>query len=317
MVEIQRRTYDPTGQFLVQDFWKELSAHENLPSISPGRTIPNSVADAKNQRLNRITADKEHMILKRQVPFSPDLDDQQEEGSEPGPLNKPESFQYEPKDGPKVDFDRLANRFGAAGAAATQSLAKEGKYNMTDFSYVSARTGADSSSAEQVGLALKRDTVDVLDPNVPLDTVLAQVNIIRAQLTEIQIRMQAAEMQARNEKIRGLQDQSTDVNSMLPSGADSSTKVDWNKIGSDKKERLEAILKSVDMALDMSNVTKGDLEKVLNKLRTLIDQNNSTQQLETARLQNLTNIFNQAYEITSNFIQRLSKLKDAIIAALR
>lgn len=65
------------------------------------------------------------------------------------------------------------------------------------------------------------------------------------------------------------------------------------------------------------DMTKGQIDAAVNKVKGMIDAANNTNQMDMLRLQSLTNKRNEAFDVMSNFIKKMQDSRSSIIGNMR
>lgn len=124
--------------------------------------------------------------------------------------------------------------------------------------------------------------------NVDLETAMMAIQTNRSQLLETQLRTQLTDVQARNEQLKKLSDQMTDLN----------------------KKIVEALQRG-DLA------TMRQLSTTVAQLKAQYDSLSNTQQMDMLKLQSLTNKRNEAFDLMTNFIKKMADARSSILGNMR
>lgn len=65
------------------------------------------------------------------------------------------------------------------------------------------------------------------------------------------------------------------------------------------------------------STTKGEIETAISKIKSQIDANNSTQQLDMLRLQSLSSRRNEVFDLITNFVKKMQDIRNSIISNIR
>lgn len=68
---------------------------------------------------------------------------------------------------------------------------------------------------------------------------------------------------------------------------------------------------------DLSYKTKGELESAISKVKSLIDSESNSQQMDMLRLQSLNNRKNESIDILTNFMKKMQDSRNSIIGNMR
>ncbi len=80
-------------------------------------------------------------------------------------------------------------------------------------------------------------------------------------------------------------------------------------------EKLQTACGAANITLEVEN--KGQLEKTIENLKSMIDSQSNSQQMDMLRLQSLSNKRNEAFELMTNFIKKMQDSRSSIVANLR
>ena len=165
--------------------------------------------------------------------------------------------------------------------------------------------------------------------SMDLETAMAAVKSNRVSLLDAQLMDQIAGVQARNNQIAKLNQLLGALNktaAAFPADAKSDATVgtvpDAAKLCDEVRDATkEAGIENLGLS-DHSQgfggpVTKGQLDGKIQELKSMIDSQSNTQQMDMLRLQSLTNKRNEAYETLSNFLKKLADSKSGILSTWR
>jgi hypothetical protein len=160
-----------------------------------------------------------------------------------------------------------------------------------------------------------------------LETALMAVQMNRANLLETQLKDQMAAVQGKNDQIAGLNIALGKLNGLAAlwgpgDGAD-------KRLGNENNVKNLAVdaareaLVSVGMRAETKpfvgdgSTTKGEVDKLVQTVKSSIDAMSNSQQTDMLRLQSLSNKRNEAFEIMTNFIKKMNDNRSAIVSNMR
>ncbi|MFJ7954530.1 hypothetical protein ACIQZG_23805 [Lysinibacillus sp. NPDC096418] len=153
--------------------------------------------------------------------------------------------------------------------------------------------GAGQSSAAIIGMG----SVDL--SSMDIETALQMVQQERVNLLESQLQGQLAEVQKKNEQIAIMNEELSKLNA-------------------------QKLLLEIDKEATADEVKKNELEMQIGKisdeivtLKNQIDSLSNSQQMEMLRLQSLSNKRNEAFDIMTNFINKMQDSRSSIINNMR
>lgn len=172
--------------------------------------------------------------------------------------------------------------------------------------------------------------------NMDVETALMAVQSNRTNLLEAGLKDQIAGVQARNNKIAALNQLLGALNktaAAFPSDAKNDTKIDGSVADAAKRctEVRDAATAAGISDLDTPGcedktkhpngfggpTTKGALDGKVAELKSMIDSQSNTQQMDMLRLQSLTNKRNEAYDLMSTFMKKCSDGRASIMSNMR
>ncbi len=179
-------------------------------------------------------------------------------------------------------------------------------------------------------------SADALD----IETLLLSVQSDRARLLDTQLAQQIDLIKDRNAKVDKLNNLLTSLTdlSKLYGSTDGTAKLEdqkgWKDLSdaqkAEAKEKLDAALKATGLTMadlagaqgaidtnNMGKITLGQVTVAVEKTRGMIDSLNNTQQMETLRMQSLSNKRNEAYDLMTNFIKKMQDNRSGIISNMR
>lgn len=188
-----------------------------------------------------------------------------------------------------------------------------------------------------------------------LETAMMVIQSQRAELLETQLKGQLEEIQKRNASIANLNNLLGHLKGMRPSGTnpdatanvggDEKTTNDALKmmreaglgpptVPNDQVSELSHMEtksitlpffnhkhtwqeKVIDRAAYTPTLKQADFDKYVEQLKGKIDSLNSSQQMDMLRMQSLTNKRNEAFDLMTNFIKKMSDSKSSVIGNMR
>lgn len=188
-------------------------------------------------------------------------------------------------------------------------------------------------SGAQSVTSLSADALDI-------ETLLLSVQSARARLLDTQLAQQIDLIKDRNAKVDKLNNLLTSLTdlSKLYGSTDGTAKLEdqkgWKDLSDtqkkEAKEKLDAALKETGLTMadlagaqgaidtnNMGKITLGQVTVAIEKTRGMIDSLNNTQQMETLRMQSLSNKRNEAYDLMTNFIKKMQDNRSGIISNMR
>ncbi|MCC3375080.1 hypothetical protein [Cohnella sp. REN36] len=144
--------------------------------------------------------------------------------------------------------------------------------------------------------------------SMDIETALAAVQSQRAQLVDQQLTQQLKDVQARNDEIAKLNLLLSELN-LLRGGKSPYV------LTADQQTRLNA----AGVAANASNRSydASQLDGFIQALKSKLDSLGNSQQMDMLRLQSLTNKRNEAFDIMTNFIQKMQDSRSSIIGNMR
>ncbi|THF57280.1 hypothetical protein [Pseudothauera rhizosphaerae] len=164
--------------------------------------------------------------------------------------------------------------------------------------------------------------------NLDIESAMMLVQSQRAQLLEGQLKTQMEDVSNRNKEIAKLNDLLDKLRTQRPGGTDPEK---WGNMGADKAAGREIYAAVKEAGLTMPtgddevnepgtgiyDAKQKTYDTWIEGIKGKIDSLNSTQQLDMIRLQSLTNKRNEAFEIMTNFISKMSKSRESIVGNMR
>ena len=144
--------------------------------------------------------------------------------------------------------------------------------------------------------------------NDPAGFIMA-LQLERTQMLDRDIMGQQADMQARNELLRKLNDAMAETRSGRPPGKPEAPR----HMDPTFAARLRDLGISLPRNVSEASFTQAGWDNVINNIKTVIDQNNNDSQFDTIRLNSLLTKRNQAFELLSNIMSKQQQVMDNLI----
>ncbi|WP_429371120.1 hypothetical protein [Paenibacillus sp. DS2015] len=149
--------------------------------------------------------------------------------------------------------------------------------------------------------------------SMDIETALMAVQSERTRLLEDQLRSQIAAVEDRNSQINKLNDALSQLNkasAILPADAKADTKLNLSN------ETIQAI-QNAGIAIPTTDISKAELDTMSMNLKSMIDSQSNSQQMDMLRLQSLSNKRNEAFEVMTNFLKKMQDSRSSIIGNMR
>ena len=176
--------------------------------------------------------------------------------------------------------------------------------------------------------------------SMDLETALMMVQSQRVSLLDQSLNDQIKEVQARNELTASLNDMQAALNGLKAALPSKDPKPGDRVADTPENRALAAKFASHSHALDRgtspvgvsgaigednavsssqisSLPTREDLEKMITSLKSEIDTNSNTQQMDMLRLQSMSNKRNEAFDVMTNFVKKMQDSRSSIIGNMR
>lgn len=156
------------------------------------------------------------------------------------------------------------------------------------------------------------ETINV--SSVDIETAIMAVQGERAKLMEQQLRDQIKSVQDRNDQLTKLNDAQSKLSEVQ---ADLQADAQTNQgINDDQKEVLKKAMEEVGLNTKLPE-NKGELDALRSQLKSQIDAQSSSQQMDMLRLQSLSNKRNEAFDVMTNFVKKMQDSRSSIIGNMR
>ncbi|SFA73110.1 hypothetical protein SAMN05216312_101173 [Cohnella sp. OV330] len=152
-----------------------------------------------------------------------------------------------------------------------------------------------------------------------LETAMMAVQSNRASGLEQQLKDQIAAVQAKNDQIAKLNQALASANRLLGmfgGDAKADTPVPSNATSGTIAAELQTALKNASLSNPLPS-TKGQLDGLIQTIKSQIDALANSQQMDMLRLQSLSNKRNEAFDTMSNFVQKMQESRSSIIGNMR
>lgn len=167
------------------------------------------------------------------------------------------------------------------------------------------------SVKQAVGGSATNNSIGQIDiTGMDIESALMMVQQQRAQQLDVQLNEQIQAVQKRNETIARWNQLSADLNSVLTGAA-----VDGKfTISGDLASKLNA--EGLGDA-SKTEYTADELSQAIQQIRSKMDSESNSQQMDMLRLQSMTNKRNEAFDVMSNFIKKMEDSRSSIIGNMR
>ncbi|MEK0314715.1 hypothetical protein [Cohnella sp. 56] len=166
-------------------------------------------------------------------------------------------------------------------------------------------------------------SIDMTQINVSsmdLETAMMAVQSNRANLLEQQLKEQIESVQAKNDQIAKLNQVLNTLNVVAGRfNSDAGKDTPVPNAGSEEKQRYADVQNAIKNAglTDAVPSTKGQLEVYIQQIKSMIDAQSNSQQMDMLRLQSLSNKRNEAFDVMTNFVKKMSDSRSSIIGNMR
>jgi len=164
--------------------------------------------------------------------------------------------------------------------------------------------------------------------NVDLETALMFVQSERANNLDAQLKAQLQDVAKRNEQISSLNKLLSDLRAQRPSGSDPQA---WANLGGTAAAGADVYDRVVKAGLTMPtgadevntpgtgiyDARQKTFDVWAEEIKSKIDAASNSQQMDMLRLQSLSNKRNEAFEIMSNFVKKMSDSRASIVGNMR
>ncbi|MEI2417689.1 hypothetical protein V8Z80_16050 [Orrella sp. JC864] len=158
-----------------------------------------------------------------------------------------------------------------------------------------------------------------------LQTALLAVQSERTRLLDTQLKDQIEAVQRRNESIAMLNEVGTALNALRAQFASGSQPQDRLPDTAENRQGLANLAELAGKASlnplfppGSGDVpTRADVDSAVTRVKSLIDSNANSQQMDMLRLQSMNNKRNEAFDVMTNFIQKMQESRASIIGNMR
>lgn len=168
------------------------------------------------------------------------------------------------------------------------------------------------------------DALSFLGTSGDIEAVILALAADRANALDSTIRSQVQDMKLRNERINALNSALNELRTISPTEANGKDFRNGSVLSTTSFNTLNGIkLSNGSTVASLLNDSRtgvdeaGDFEKIQEAIKTEIDSQSSSSQLEMIQLQGFINKRNQMVELMSNLIQKFSQLGDKVIGNMR
>lgn len=146
---------------------------------------------------------------------------------------------------------------------------------------------------------------------VDLETAIMAVQSERAKQMEQQLRDQIKAVQDRNDQLTKLNDAQSKL-----SDVQADLQADAQTVNDDQKEVLKKAMEEVGLNTKLPE-NKDELDALRSQLKSQIDAQSNSQQMDMLRLQSLSNKRNEAFDTMTDFIKKMQDSRNSIIGNMR
>jgi len=187
-------------------------------------------------------------------------------------------------------------------------------YNDSFYHTVNNALGK-GATQNSIGVSGNQGGVETINVSgVDLETAIMAVQGERAKQMEQQLRDQIQTVQDRNEQIAKLNDAQSklsEVQADLPDDAQTN-----QGINDDQKEILKKAMEEVGLNTKLPE-NKGEIDALRSQLKSQIDAQSNSQQMDMIRLQSMSNKRNEAFDVMTNFVKKIQDSRSSIIGNMR
>ena len=155
---------------------------------------------------------------------------------------------------------------------------------------------------------------DSISKGLDIGSVMMMVNLERATIMESQVMDQAQKMKEINDEIRTTQHFMSEARRLKNIGADHSHAAPFVMPDGSSATMHGYCL---HRGIQISDGSKNGWDQFVERMKHRVDNLNSNSQLEMIKLQSLINKRNQAFEMSSNHVNKFSGTLDKIISNMR
>ena len=161
--------------------------------------------------------------------------------------------------------------------------------------------------------------------SMDLEAAIMAVQSDRANNLEVQLKNQLADVAKRNETIASLNKLLTDIRAQRPAGK-TDDKATLDAALSKRMAEAGLTLTGTGIATNAASggsadptytMTQAKFDTIAEEIKSKIDSASNSQQMDMLRLQSLSNKRNEAFEIMTNFVKKMSDNRSSIVGNLR
>lgn len=184
-------------------------------------------------------------------------------------------------------------------------------YNDSFYHTVNNALGK-GATQNSIGVSGNQGGVETINVSgADLETAIMAVQGERANQMEQQLRDQIKAVQDRNDQLTKLNDAQSklsDVQADLQAAAQT--------VNDDQKEVLRKAMEEVGLNSKLPE-NKDELDALRSQLKSQIDAQSNSQQMDMLRLQSLSNKRNEAFDVMTDFIKKMQDSRNSIIGNMR
>ncbi|PQP88249.1 hypothetical protein [Paenibacillus sp. AR247] len=145
--------------------------------------------------------------------------------------------------------------------------------------------------------------------SMDIESALQAVQQQRAQALEDQLKDQVANVQKRNEEIAQLNNILGELSTLRGQSADGNYKV---------SEGTLSTLSGMGLAdASKTDYSANDVDQLIQKIKSYIDNMSNSQQMDMLRLQELNNKRNEAMDVMTDYIKKMEDARNSILGNMR
>ncbi|MFE1630210.1 hypothetical protein ACFLFF_26015 [Brevibacillus reuszeri] len=187
-------------------------------------------------------------------------------------------------------------------------------YNDSFYHTVNNALGK-GATQNSIGVSGNQGGVETINVSgVDLETAIMAVQSERAKQMEQQLRDQIKAVQDRNDQLTKLNDAQSKL-SDLQADLQADAQTDQG-INDDQKEVLKKAMEEVGLNTKLPE-NKDELDALRSQLKSQIDAQSNSQQMDMLRLQSLSNKRNEAFDTMTDFIKKMQDSRSRIIGNMR
>ncbi|WP_410720268.1 hypothetical protein [Brevibacillus sp. SIMBA_076] len=187
-------------------------------------------------------------------------------------------------------------------------------YNDSFYHTVNNALGK-GATQNSIALSGNQGGVEMINVNsADIEAAIMAVQGERAKLMEQQLRDQIKSVQDRNDQLTKLNDAQSKLSEVQ---ADLQADAQTNPgINDDQKEVLRKAMEEVGLNTKLPE-NKGELDAIRSQLKSQIDAQSNSQQMDMLRLQSLGNKRNEAFDVMTDFVKKMQDSRNSILGNMR